>query len=212
MTIWWMGLIVVMILAGGLGFIWIALKLNHLSNISTGGAKSHGLDPNQSLEKLAEEETSHLFNKEFREELRNRGRLRFESIINENAMFLQQDLRLTTSQLNEYMKKQISAKLDSEFDEYAKAMQDLQELAKKSLAQATSDVEKQRVELAQSLEKEIAERKQSIMRAYEANMAEVIEHYLTKSLGETLDFKAQLPYIIEQMEKNKQNIAEDMKL
>jgi len=42
--------------------------------------------------------------------LRNRGRLHFEKIIGENAMFLQQDLRLTTSQLNEYMKAEITKK------------------------------------------------------------------------------------------------------
>ena len=35
----------------------------------------------------------HIFDDQFREELRNRGRLHFEKIIGENAMFLQQDLR-----------------------------------------------------------------------------------------------------------------------
>src|SRR6266478_1640516 len=61
-----------------------------------------------SLDEAAKVDVEHIFNEDFREELRNRGRLHFEKIIGENAMFLQQDLRLTTSQLNDYMKQEIS--------------------------------------------------------------------------------------------------------
>ena len=43
-------------------------------------------------------------------------------------------------------------------------------------------------------------------------MAKIIEHYVLLSLGDQFDLKAQLPYIIKQMETNKQNIIEDMRL
>jgi hypothetical protein len=75
--------------------------------MGTTGGKKKGND-NADIEKAAEEDVEHIFNDTFREELRNRGRLHFEKIISENAMFLQQDLRLTTSQLNEYMKEEIT--------------------------------------------------------------------------------------------------------
>ena len=65
----------------------------------------------QDLVEKAESDVERVFNDEFREELRNRGRLHFEKIISENAMFLQQDLRLTTSQLNEFMKTEITSVL-----------------------------------------------------------------------------------------------------
>ena len=74
-------------------FIWTALR-------STGSASSPKY-ANDLLTQRAELDIENIFNDEFREELRNRGRLYFEKIIGENAMFLQQDLRLTTSQLNE---------------------------------------------------------------------------------------------------------------
>lgn len=209
MTIWWLALVVLAIVAGGIGFIWLVVRLNHL-----GGGVSHGddVDTDRSLNELAEEETSHLFNKEFREELRNRGRLRFESIINENAMFLKQDLELTTSQLNEYMKSQIAAKIDDEFNGYARAMKDLQELAKESLQKAAGEVEEQRATFSKTLEKDVSEQKAARLEAYEKNMARVIEHYVSQALGDQFDLKAQLPYIISQMEANKKDIIEDMKL
>src|SRR5262245_31095269 len=136
MTVWWLAFILGFAVVFVVGFAYILVVLNRLQ---AGNHKGKGVD--KTYAELAEEETSHLFNREFREELRNRGRLRFESIIDENVMFLQQDLRLTTSQLNEYMKKQVSAKLDNEFAAYAKTMKDLQELAKESLEQTTGEVE-----------------------------------------------------------------------
>jgi hypothetical protein len=206
MTIQWLAVILAGLAACSISFIWLLVSLHRLQ----GGRSKFGAT--DSYDKLAEEETSHLFNKEFREELRNRGRLRFETIIEENAMFLQQDLRLTTSQLNEYMKEQISQKLDSEFDAYAKAMQDLQELAKASLQQAADKVEKQRAEFAETLEKDIEHRKQAMLQAFEENMAAVIEHYAAEALGKQFDLQSQLPYIIEQMKASKQDMVEDMKL
>jgi len=127
-------------------------------------------------------------------------------------MFLKQDLDLTISQLNEYMKKEIAAKLDTEFEAYAKAMKEAQELALSSLQKTAQDVEQQRVQLADALKKDVAEREASMLKVYEENMAKIIEHYVLLSLGDQFDLKAQLPYIIKQMETNKQNIIEDMRL
>jgi hypothetical protein len=119
MTIWWLALALGCLAASGLAFIWVAIRLGHSG--TTGGSKKGLAD---SLEGAAKEDVEHIFNDQFREELRNRGRLHFEKIIGENAMFLQQDLRLTTSQLNEYMKAEITAKLQEEFAKYEQSIMD----------------------------------------------------------------------------------------
>jgi len=213
MTIWWLAFILGSLAAVFFGFVVILVKLN---NLQGGGKPAKGKKSNADLDKaysdIAEEDVDHLFNKEFREELRNRGRLRFEKIIDENAMFLKQDLDLTISQLNEYMKKEISAKLDTEFAAYAKAMKEAQELALSSLQKTAQDVEQQRVALAEALKADVAQREAAMLKVYEDNMAKIIEHYVLLSLGDQFDLKAQLPYIIKQIEANKQNIIEDMRL
>lgn len=210
MTIWWLAFIVGSLAAVLFGFVWLIIGLNRLQS---GAANNKSVpDLNKAYTDIAEEDAAHLFNKEFREELRNRGRLRFEKIIDENAMFLKQDLDMTISQLNEYMKKQISAKLDDEFAAYAKAMHEAQELALGSLQKTAADVETQRVQLAESLKKDVAEREAALLKVYEANMAKIVEHYVLMSLGDQFDLKSQLPFIIKQMEDNKQAIMEDMRL
>jgi hypothetical protein len=207
MTIWWLAFILGSLAALCAAFIWIAVRLNRLQ-ADRGSQKTLG----ETYADMAEEETAHLFNKEFREELRNRGRLRFEKIIDENAMFMKQDLDLTVSQLNEYMKQQVSQKLDTGFDAYTKAMQEAQELALGSLQKTAEEVEAQRTKLSNTLKEDVAAREAALLKVYEQNMAEIIEHYVLQSLGEALDMKAQLPYIMKQLEASKEDIIKDMQL
>lgn len=167
---------------------------------------------NKAYTDLAEEDAVHLFNAEFREELRNRGRLRFEKIIDENAAFLKQDLDATTAKLNEYMQQQIMAKLDEEFGAYAKAMHEAQTMALTSLQKTAEEIETQRQALSEALKAEMIEREKALIKVYEENMAKIIEHYLLQALGNQFDLKSQLPYIIKEMEANKKAIMEDMRL
>jgi hypothetical protein len=167
---------------------------------------------NKAYNDIAEEDALHLFNAEFREELRNRGRLRFEKIIDENAAFLKQDLEATTAQLNEYMQRQITSKLDEEFGSYAKAMHDAQTLALSSLQKTAEEIETQRQALAEALKADVAEREQALLKIYEENMAKIIEHYVLQALGNQFDLKSQLPNIIKEMEANKEAIMKDMRL
>ena len=63
------GLIVVLLVGATSAFIWLALRVGHTANKTAE-------DPN--FNKVAEADIEHIFNDEFREELRNRGRLHFE--------------------------------------------------------------------------------------------------------------------------------------
>jgi len=212
MTIWWLALIVGSLAAVCGGFVWIIITLASLKGSATVSPQKSVGDLNKAYTDIAEEDAVHLFNKEFREELRNRGRIRFEKVIDENASFLKQDLDQTIGQLNEYMKKEITFKLDQEFATYAKAMQTTQQLALSSLQHTAQEVETQRLQLAESIKKDVAEREQALLKVYEDNMAKIVEHYVRQSLGDQFDLKSQMPFIIKQMEDNKQAIMEDMRL
>jgi hypothetical protein len=123
------GLVLVIgsLLSATLAFIWVAMRLGSDSAITK--TKKITAD----LEKNADNDVEHIFNNEFREELRNRGRLHFEKIIGENAMFLQQDLRQTTSQLNDYMRAEITRTLQDEFKKYEQSIVDAKQLALDSI-------------------------------------------------------------------------------
>jgi F0F1-type ATP synthase membrane subunit b/b' len=205
MTIWWLALILAAIGSAGIAFIWLAVRVGRQS----GGAKG-GKTAAESYRDAANSDVEHLFNEEFREELRNRGRLHFEKIINENAMFLQQDLRLTTSQLNEYMQTEITAKLKEEFNKYEQSISDAKDLAVESIQKTNTAIDEQRKVLSEQVQKEIVAEKQETIRRFESNMADIVNHYVLAAIGNQIDLTDQLEYILGDLEANKKEIIEDI--
>ena len=202
---------VLVVLLAVLGMlVWLTLELRRSAEARPAKKTVEELD--KAYTDIAEEDVLHLFNTEFREELRNRGRLRFESVINENAMFLKHDLDLTIAQLNDHIKHDISKHLQEEFANYAKAMNDAQNLALDALRKTASEVDEQRVAFSAALKQEVQEREAAALKLFEDNMAQIVEHYVQGTLGDQFDLRSQLPYIIEQMEANKEAIIKDMKL
>lgn len=201
MTIWWLILILSCIVAGGSAFIYVVIRL------------ARPLSPEKSIDDLegsVKQDVEHIFNEEFREELRNRGRLHFEKILGENAMFLQQDLRLTTSQLNDYMKDQITKDLKEAFSNYENAISDAKQLAVESIEKTKATIDEQRQILTKELEDEVTKEKQQRLQRFDANMADIVNHYVLAAIGSQIDLNDQLEYILGELETNKKAILEDI--
>lgn len=167
--------------------------------------------PQDKLEAQARNSAENIFDDQFREELRNRGRLHFEKIIGENAMFLQQDLRLTTSQLNEYMKTEITKKLQDEFTKYEQSIMDAKQLAVDSIQKTNAVIDEQRKTLSVQLTAQLEAEKASLISRFEEDMADIINHYVLAAIGNQIDLSDQLEYIMGELEANKQAISEDIK-
>lgn len=204
MTIWWLILILAAIGAAGIAFIWLALRIGNSGNKKSGNI----LD---SVEGAADADVEHLFDDDFREELRNRGRLHFEKIIGENAMFLQQDLRLTTSQLNEYMKTEITHKLQEEFKKYEESIMDAKQMAVESIEKTKAAIDEQREQMGQQVQKEMLAEKERVLKRFEDNMADIVNHYVLAAIGNQIDLSDQLEYILGDLEQNKKAIIEDIR-
>lgn len=165
----------------------------------------------QDVSHTALNDVEHIFNDEFREELRNRGRLHFEKIIGENAMFLQQDLRLTTSQLNDYMKQEITRVLKEEFSKYEESINDAKQLAIDSIEKTQATIEQQRQLMTEQLAEQLSAEKARTISRFESHMADVVNHYIMTAIGNQIDLSDQLEYILNDIEDNKQAIIEDIR-
>ena len=198
-------IIILAVIATGLvGFLWY---------LTRGHNKAHktGLAKGETYEDAAVADVEHIFNDEFREELRNRGRLHFEKIIGENAMFLQQDLRLTTSQLNEYMKQEITRTLKDEFSKYEESINDAKQLAIDSIEKTQATIEQQRQLMTQQLAEQLSAEKTRTVARFEAHMADVVNHYIMTAIGNQIDLTDQLEYILNDLQENKDAIIEDIR-
>ncbi len=204
MNIWGLGLVLGTIVASTLAFIWLALHMG------ASPKKDKNKNPDDILTERAEQDVEHIFNDEFREELRNRGRLHFEKIIGENAMFLQQDLRLTTSQLNEYMKAEITEKLQEEFSKYEESITDAKQMAIEAITKTQEAIEQQRQMMSQQIQQEIAQERARMVKQFEENMADIVNHYVLAAIGDQIDLNDQLEFILNDLETNKEAIIRDI--
>lgn len=196
---WWeLAFILTVLAVTTLAFIWSTLRF----------AKTKNSIP--ALTEFAEKDIEHIFNDEFREELRNRGRLYFENIIKENAMFLQQDLRLTTSQLNSYMKQEVTKTLQEVFTKYEQAITDAQTLAVESIEKTKTALDEQRELMKNRLDEQFRQQRDELVDRFKQNMADVINHYIIAAIGNQIDLNDQLEYILDDLEANKQAILEDL--
>lgn len=193
-----LGLSVVSVTAG---FIWMAIQIGRITHTET--SKEDFIDQ-------AEHDVERIFNDEFREELKNRGRLHFEQIINENAMFLKQDLQLTASQLNEFMQDSIKRVLKEEFAKYEESIDNAKQLAVESLEKTQKVMEEQRVQMSAQLSEEVATEKKRLIAKFDANLQQIMNYYLLEAVGSEIDLTDQLEFIFRQLEDNKQAILEDI--
>jgi hypothetical protein len=194
-------LIVGSLLSATAAFIYVAVR------VGSGPAKKDQKD----YETAAEQDVEHIFNEDFREELRNRGRLHFEKIIGENAMFLQQDLRLTTSQINEHMQQEINKTLQEAFSKYEESIGDAKQVALDSIQKTQAAVEEQRNMMNEQLQKQVAAEKQRTLERFEKNMAAIVNHYVLEAVGNQINLEDQLEFIFGELERNKQSIIEDIR-
>jgi len=201
--IWGLILILSFLVVATTAFIWLVTRLEKTP-------KKDSQKLADSFENTASQDVEHIFNNEFREELRNRGRLHFEKIIGENAMFLQQDLRLTTSQLNDYMKQEITRTLQEEFSKYEESITDAKQMAIDSIQKTKEAIDQQRQILGEQLQQQVVEEKTRLIKRFEENMGEVINHYVQAAIGNQIDLSDQLEYILGDLEANKQAIIEDI--
>lgn len=202
MDLYGLAAVLIGIAAAAAAFIWLALRVSAGPQAKSNPAGSHFDE--------AEKDVEHIFNDEFREELRNRGRLHFEKIIGENAMFLQQDLRLTTSQLNEFMKTEITQKLQEEFSKYEESITDAKQMAIDSITKTQEAIEDQRQMMSQQLLHEIEAEKKRMIQRFEENLGDIINHYVLAAIGDQIDLNDQLDYIISDIEANKNVIIQDL--
>lgn len=198
-SIWLIGLSFLAAVTIGL-LVWLIVTISKLKN------NSHNL-----LGDGPEKAVETIFDNTFREELKNRGRLHFEKIINDSAMFLQQDLRLTSSQLSEHIKNVITNKLQEEINNYEQSVKDAKNIAIDAIKRTNAAIDEQRKAMSAQVQAEVAAEKARAVEQFSVNMAEIINHYMLEVIGNQIDLSDQMEFILADLEKNKQAILEDLK-
>lgn len=182
---------------------WAALKKREVNHNSATHATQH--QP-VSPEAIAQQ----LITPEFREALQHNARQQFEGIIRESAHFIEQDIRISTSQLNDYIKQQITGLLKEQFQKYSDSILEAEKIALTSLEKSRESIEQQRLMYQKQLMHELHTEKQRIITNFEQRAARIVEQYVTKSLADVMN-ERQLEALKNDIIKHKAAIIEDIK-
>lgn len=206
MELWQLVLIIGSVSVITAAFVWTAINLGRVLR-----AREVQNAPKEAVNEATQKAVDYTFSEEFREQLRKEGRAQFEKIITENAMFLQQDMRLTASQLNDFMKQEIAKSLKEQFSKYEQSIDDAKKIAVTSLEKTREAIEQQRLLLSKQLQEEMLKEKERLIARFEKNMAEIVNHYILTAIGDQISLDDQLEYILNDLEANKEAILGDVK-
>ena len=125
----------------------------------------------------------------------------------QQAEHLEQDLRHTIEQQK--------TSLDGIYQENLTRVQEVSAAQTETLNQLTASaaaLEQKHQEMAQFLDKTVADQKAMMAQTVGDNMARIIEHYIIGALGEQSELRSQLPGIMQQMEQHKKEMMDDIAL
>lgn len=162
----------------------------------------HKQHSNNSSDDEALELEQHFFDENFREELRNHGRLFFEKVIKENGGIFKQDLDATLSevsadlkdrvvkqldtsiaQVNAELKEYATKQLDERFASYGKEMKDAQDATLQSLSRSAQTMQDQQQLLNATLQKSVAAQEAMLNQASQENIARLTSMKNAQDLG-----------------------------
>ncbi len=193
MELWQLLLIIGTLLATLIAFVWVAIKV---SSVGKGG-DSH---PRNSAGEAVNEAVSQAFTDDFREELRQRARQQFEKLIHENAMYLQQDVRMSAAQLDDFMKKQIFATLQQELAKHHESITQTRQMLSDSVAKSQVDLQAQ-----------LKTEKDRRIEQLDTQIAEVVKKYVMSAVGDVITTDQQIALVVDNLNAHKNEIIEDIR-
>ncbi|MCA9329810.1 hypothetical protein KDA11_04140 [Candidatus Saccharibacteria bacterium] len=184
----WIGSVVAVLLA----FIWVAVKLGKVR-----GTSGH--------------DNGKLFTEEFRQHLREKGAARFERTLEENAAFLQRDLRNVSDRVTDYVKERAGEILKEEFTDQKQSVAAAQQHMSETFAKVDKAINEYHHIMREQFDRELKIEKARRLERFQDNMADVVTHHVQQTLSTHMEIDDQVKFIIKNLELNKTAIIEDVK-
>lgn len=112
--------------------------------------------------------------------------------------------------VNQKVSESTGQLLSNQISESQKLLEQVHQAAKASITQIQEDLEQKRLKLEQDLKQQLESERRILIDKLDRHLGQVVSSYLVESLGDQVDLGAQLPYILAQLEKDKDAIQKDL--
>ncbi len=192
MELWQLLLIIGTLTATFIAFIWVAMRL---SNVPEGRPS-----PKDVATASVDAAVNQAFTDEFKDELQQRARNQFDAVMQQNAQFLQQNVRVSAAKLEDYMKQEVLTTLQKELARHQQVIDQTKQMV-------TNTITNNEQQHQQELQAEKARR----IKRFEDHMAEVVRTYVMAAVGDVIDQDRQISLVVDSLNAHKAEIFEDIR-
>lgn len=153
-------------------------------------------------------------NKMFREidlgEVENQAKAQLQKSAEQAARQLQESVTQNTEDISGRLRETADEALQAELEKYRINLEELHSSSIDQFSQVQKEIDNKRVELLKELDNDIAKERERRMDKFNERINDVVATYLAESLGSQVDLGAQGRYILQSLQKNKEEIKKDV--
>lgn len=123
---------------------------------------------------------------------------------------LQQSVSASARRIAAHVNDSADATIGQELEKYRVTLGELQIQTIEQFGQLRKDIDDQRVKLLTQLELDVAREQEKRMDHFNERINDVVASYLAECLGNQVDLGAQAPYILQTLQKNKEEIKREV--
>ena len=90
-------------------------------------------------------------------------------------------------------------------------IEESKKIALDSIQSTQASLDEERQVLRQKFEAEADAQREQLIKRFETNMGEIVNHYILDAIGGEMDMSTQLPYILKELQSNKDIIMDDIR-
>lgn len=134
----------------------------------------------------------------------------FATAVEEGAKSFHADLTATSQQLNKLINNITTDVIQQELEEYRQSLATAREEALASLKAMQGAAEQKQQALEGDVDAELAKRRQYLMERLDKSLGAAVAAYVVESLGVNADLGAQKSFLLENLERHKKEIKQEV--
>lgn len=143
-------------------------------------------------------------------QVQQRADAQLEQAVQQAAHHLQQSVEQGVQQLAGHINDIAANSLNKEFEKYQLSLEDLRQETMQQFSGLQKELAERRSQLFQQIDSEAAAEREKRMQAFNNRINDVVASYIAETLGNRVDLGAQTPYILESLQKRKDDIKRDI--
>lgn len=143
-------------------------------------------------------------------EVEKQARVELQQSAHNAANQLHEAIKRTVEQVAMHVDETTQNTINQELEKYHVSLQALREQSITEFSKMQQDLDQKRIRMTEALERVAKAELGRRMDQFNSRLSDVVSSYIVESLGSQVDLGAQLPYILQNLEKHKEDIKKDV--